>query len=240
MLVEHGASPVAELDGFTPAELALNYGQNVVYDYLISLGAAPVGAASTAQIELIAAAGGGGLPSFRGENAITKMDHAIGQGARINDTGPNNQTALIAALRDPIFEVAQVEVIRWLLDHGANPNQKGNSGFGGIEGLPLHLIVALNKVTLAGEAVARPDAKLMAEAAMTLLLNAGANVSGLDSQDRTPLHVAAKFDNVRAAEILVKAGARVMARDVNGRTPLDYAESAPMIRLLKASGATER
>jgi hypothetical protein len=45
---------------------------------------------------------------------------------------------------------------------------------------------------------------------------------------------------VRAAEVLIKEGAKVMARDETGRTPLDYAESAPMIKLLKASGATER
>ena len=52
--------------------------------------------------------------------------------------------------------------------------------------------------------------------------------------------MAAKFDNVRAAEILIQEGARIMARDSEGRTPLDYAESAPMIKLLKASGAAER
>jgi hypothetical protein len=30
-----------------------------------------------------------------------------------------------------------------------------------------------------------------------------------------------------------------MARDAMGKTPLENAESAPMIKLLKASGATE-
>jgi len=54
------------------------------------------------------------------------------------------------------------------------------------------------------------------------------------------LHVAAVADNVRGAEILIGEGARVMARDTTGKTPLDYAESASMIKLLKANGATER
>jgi ankyrin repeat protein len=62
----------------------------------------------------------------------------------------------------------------------------------------------------------------------------------MDEQGRTPLHVAAKFDNVRAAEILIRAGARLMAKDAKGKTPLDYAESASMIGLLKKHGATER
>jgi ankyrin repeat protein len=79
----------------------------------------------------------------------------------------------------------------------------------------------------------------MAEETLAHLLKAGAKVSGMDSQGRTPLHIAAKFDNVRAAEILIKEGAKVMPRDRTGKTPLDYAESAPMIMLLKQNGATE-
>ena len=97
----------------------------------------------------------------------------------------------------------------------------------------------MNKATLAG-VPSRPEAKPMAEETLARLLKAGAKVSGMDSQGRTPLHLAAKSDNVRAAEVLIKEGAKVMARDESGRTPLDYAESAPMIKLLKANGATER
>jgi uncharacterized protein len=85
----------------------------------------------------------------------------------------------------------------------------------------------------------RPPGSYWAPLATTLI-KAGAKVSGMDSRGRTPLHIAAEFDDVRAAEVLIQEGARVMARNVTGRTPLDYAESAPMIKLLKARGATER
>ncbi len=231
LLLDKGASPTAKLEDFTPTELARKYDQPAVYDYLISRGGIPVDNTEAAQIALIEAAGNG--------EAIAVMERAIRGGARINGTGPDKRTALIAAVRIPLDEQSRAVSIWWLLDHGADPNQKGDSGFQGIEGLPLHIFVAMNKDTLAG-VPSRPDAKTMAEETLARLLKAGAKVSGMDSQGRTPLHLAAKFDNVRAAEVLIREGAKVMARDVTGRTPLDYAESAPMIKLLKANGATER
>jgi hypothetical protein len=106
------------------------------------------------------------------------MERAVRQGARINGIDPNNQTALIVAVRTPIYLRAQADSIRWLLDHGADPNKKGDSDFKGIEGLPLHIFVAMNKDTLAG-VPSRPEAKPMAEETLARLLKAGAKVSGM-------------------------------------------------------------
>ena len=242
LLIDKGASPTAKLEGFTPTELARNYDQPAVYDYLISRGGIPVDSTEAAQIDLIEAAGTGMLADMvpgGDEGMIAKMERAVSQGARINGIGPNKETALIAAVRTGVYGRAEADAIRWLLDHGADPNQKGDSGFRGIEGLPLHIFIAMNKDTLIG-VPSRPDAKPMAEETLALLLKAGAKVSGMDSRGRTPLHIAAIFDDVPAAEVLIKGGAKVMARDAAGKTPLDDAESAPMIKLLEASGATER
>ena len=72
------------------------------------------------------------------------------------------------------------------------------------------------------------------------LIARGAHVSSLDSNGRTPLHIAAERNHLFAAQLLFKAGAKVMPRDNEGKTPLDLAESGEMIKLLKSHGATER
>lgn len=228
LLLERGASPTAKLADYTPTQLALRYSRREVYDLLVSRGGIPVDKLSAAQIVLVHAAN---------EGDIAEMQSAVKAGADINLWDAAGKTALVEAIlwseNDRRGQAAKA--VWWLLDAGADPNVKGEIGYSQVEGIPLHVFVAVNADTFQ-----RPEKRARVEETLTRLLQAGAKVSGMDSKRRTPLHIAAKFDNVRAAELLIRAGARVMARDEQGRIPLDYAESASMIQLLKKHGATER
>jgi hypothetical protein len=222
LLIDKGASVAADLEGYTPAELAKKYGQEAVYGFLVPRGAVPGDIRSSAQLSLVEAAA----------NAdIEGMEKAIKEGARVNDIDANKQTALVAAARFGV-DARWMNAVWWLLNHGADPNLQSS------EGLPLNVFILATAPT--PETSGRSFAQHLSEITLTRLLDAGAKVSAADQAGQTPLHFAAKYDNIRAAEILIKDGAKVMPKDHAGKTPLDYAASGAMIKLLKENGATER
>jgi ankyrin repeat protein len=105
-----------------------------------------------------------------------------------------------------------------------------------LEGIPIHMVVMMNTLTMN-----RPHkgSNKVAVEVMRRLIKSGAKVSSMDSRGRTPLHLAAKVNNIVAAKILLESGCRVVPKDNLGKTPLDYAESSEMISLLKKHGAKE-
>ncbi len=72
------------------------------------------------------------------------------------------------------------------------------------------------------------------------LIDEGADVTAVDGMKRTPLHIAAFFDNMRAARLLLSAGASINAQDQYSVTPL-YTQGAlirpGVAKLLLESGA---
>lgn len=226
LLLDHGASPTRKIEGYTPTEIALKYSQDDVYRLLVSRGGIPVSPHSHAQLALAEAASNHDIPA---------MQAAIKNGADVNWADPNGAIALIAALRLGIYRQFHAESVRWLLDSGADPNMRGWSGLSDTEGIPLHVFIAMSRY----DRRLSSERKRLLQETFHRLIKAGAKVSGMDSRDRTPLHLAAKSDNLVLADMLIREGCRIMPKDTAGKSPLDYAESASMIRLLKNHGATE-
>ena len=104
---------------------------------------------------------------------IAAMQTAIKAGASIDEADAHGRTALIDALRNGIYNRRNAEAVWWLLDQGADPNVKGESGLRGLESIPLQIFVAMNKHPLQG-GPNLPGARGLAEETLLRLLRAGA------------------------------------------------------------------
>ena len=120
-----------------------------------------------------------------------------------------------------------IERVRLLLSFGAEVNARNFDG----GHTPLYYVA--NHVDLSRPA----DGNAVAET----LIRHGAEVNVHSGPIRgTPLHTAARRDNVVVARVLLSAGADIEARDVKGETPLRRAlncRQPGMIGLLLAHGA---
>lgn len=236
LLIDKGANPTAKLEGMTPIEWAEAYRSKPVVDVLVKHGAKPVSPKEAAQLRFINSAGRSFEKTAFEQKNIIEMEKDLEDGATVNGKNSKGMTALAEA----IFATTELEeyvTVVYLLQKGANPNLESAQSAKETAGLPLHH--AVTWMSLRERRGAHEGKRVYSRLAMEALLKAGAHISSRGYDDQTPLHIAAKYNGLRAAEMLIKAGAKIMDKDDTGKTPLDYAESAEMIKLLKSYGAKE-
>ena len=154
------------------------------------------------------------------------------KGANVNFRNVDGETALINVLDGPYNEMT-LDKLKYLLLIGAEVNFRGKSEKSD-NTTPLGVAVWNSAIIFhSGNAPQYPIAKQV----LKILIAAGANIPGLDAGGRTPLHTAAKTNNLFAAELILASGAELNSEDANGKTPLDFAEAGEMIMFLKERGA---
>ena len=179
--------------------------------------------------------------------AISKM-LAKGLDPNIAD----DQTLLDYAVKQS-FKLEGLEIVRLLLEAGADPNASGKRS-------PLHYVShhrgLVETARLLLEAGADPNVadrngqtplhwvavyNLVEMAGM--LIGGGANPNAVDKRGRTPLHISANEGSIGTTRVLLEGGADPNVADENGQTPLhdsatySYREGVKIIDLLLAANA---
>lgn len=128
------------------------------------------------------------------------VEALLRKGHSIDEKDEDGNSPFHVMIRDSFGKDEQVEIAKFLIQHGANVNIKNSTGL-----TPIYFAIAtLNK-------------KLIKH-----LIKNGANINHIDNYGRTPLHIAADTYK-ELVEIIINSGAKVNARDNDGFTPLHVA-----------------
>ena len=164
--------------------------------------------------------------------AAARQDRAealalIAGGADVNEARADGATALIWAAHSgrvfnygPAYTSSSTEVLCALLAAGADPHLTTDDGT-----TPLMAAAGLGRATYTPR-VPRGTRSPMAEEAVRILLEAGADINAVNEADFTALHGAAFRGLNEVVEQLVAKGADIDARDFRGRTAYRMAEGS--------------
>ena len=147
---------------------------------------------------------------------------------RVNFRNNSGETALIKVLDGPYNEDT-FSKLKFLISVGARPNIRGKSSKSDNTSSLGVAIWNSKAVFQSGNS----EEVQIAQQVIELLIAAGADVSGLEVNGRSLLHLAAETNNLFAAKLLIESGAKVIPTDDDHKTPLDVAESGEMKKLLK-------
>ena len=222
LLLEHGANPnLADEMGCSPLMHAASGGFTDCIELLLEHGAALNSVDPNKESALFYAINAGK------EDALRLL---LQRGANAKSLNRHKYTPLYEAVADN-----QLGCVRILLEHGANPAPGGadehaicRAGHPDIIRLLLQHGADVNQKATEEDGLITPIMNATGSddlEAFRLLQEAGADLSARDYRNDTLLHYAACACNAELARILLELGADVNARNVDGRTPLIYAAS---------------
>lgn len=148
------------------------------------------------------------------------------QGA-VADVGCNMPTPLQVASADGL-----IEIVRWLLDHGADANRQqrnhqapitsaaSNGHLEVVRMLLGHSACSIDVADIRGNTPLHRASENGHVEIARLLLQHGADISAQDSVYSTPLHHASFCGQLEVARLLLDHGTNVNAKNKEGRTPL--------------------
>ncbi|HIX19567.1 MAG TPA: ankyrin repeat domain-containing protein [Candidatus Akkermansia intestinigallinarum] len=195
-LLEHGADIHQEKDPcVTPLIAAAITGNVNVMDVLLA----------DPRSDINESAGNGFTPLIiaSGTGAISSVQVLSALGADPDKCDADGTSPLQAAFESDAYTP---EIVRCLLEHGADPNLANKRGL-----TPLHKAVGHGNATC-----------------VSLLLRHGARIDRADKAGMTPLMYAAARADEPIVRTLLDNRASVHRRDSSGRTPLIYALLAPV------------
>jgi ankyrin repeat protein len=146
----------------------------------------------------------------------------------VNFRNNNGETALIKVLDGPYNEDTFLK-LKYLISVGVRLNVRGKSSKSENTS-SLGVAICNSKAVFQSGNTAEVQ---IAQHILELLIDAGVDVSSLEVNGRSLLHLAAETNNLFAAQLLLESGAKVIPIDDNHKTPLDIAGSGEMIKLLK-------
>jgi ankyrin repeat protein len=237
-LLEQGADPHARLEGVTALHAAAGNAAQYLSEWQrsrnasLGLGAAGrggsgrgrggAGAASVGKIALIQALLAKGADINAGVTSSAMGSSYIGRptkGAFESHSCGTGDYRGATPLWLAAF-AANVSVMEALLKAGADLTLTSDDGT-----TPLMVAAGLGRCTF-NPALQRGTRSTGAEDAVTLLLDAGADVNAVNEADFTALHGAAYRGLNEVIKILVDRGANINARDYRGRTPYRIVEGS--------------
>jgi ankyrin repeat protein len=168
----------------------------------------------------------------KGHFKVADLLHQHGAAVDIpGDPSRLERTPLLAASGHGL-----IDVVRWLLDHGANVESRGvylwtsimlAAANGRLEVVQMLLEhgVHINSASEHGYTSLGRAASSGYVEIVRLLLQHGADIDVQDQDFSTPLHVASSQRKIEVTRLLLDHGAEVDAKNKDGRTPLHLASS---------------